>query len=111
MSAGRHTQKAPLGLNCESELKLFIDIFKVGKIRKHSLGTNIYYYRVNGLSHTSCLFSYLDNHQLRTKKLKSYTLWKEIHKHVMNKDHLVTELRIKLIEMASKVNNTKRKSK
>ena len=106
VSAGRHTQKAPLGLNCESELKLFIDIFKVGKIRKHSLGTNIYYYRVNGLSHTSCLFSYLDNHQLRTKKLKSYILWRDLHSKLSNKEHLDTTLRPSLKVLASKVNNT-----
>ena len=48
---------------------------------------------------------------LKTKKLTSYLLWKEIHKHITNKDHLDSEFRIKLIEMATKVNSSRRKSK
>lgn len=97
-------QKALLG--DESELNLFIDMFKVGKIRKHSLGTNIYYYRVDGLSNTSCLFSYFDKHSLRTKKLKSYILWRNLHYKLSNKEHLDVTLRPSLRVLASKVNNT-----
>lgn len=99
-------QKSPLGLNSESELNLFIGMFKVGKLRKHSLGTNIYCYRVGGLSNTSCLFSYFDNHHLRTKKLKSYILWRDLHSKLSNKEHLDFTLRPSLSILASKVNNT-----
>jgi hypothetical protein len=81
-------------------------MFRVGIIKKHSLGTNIYYYRVSGLSDTSCLFSYFDKHQLRTKKLKSYILWRSLHSKLLNKEHLNITLRPSLRVLASKVNNT-----
>jgi len=67
-------QQAGFEIDDESGLNLFHDLFKVGKIYKHSLGKDIYYYRVSGLSDTSCLFTYLDTHKLRSKKLKSYIL-------------------------------------
>ena len=67
-------QKGSLDVKFKSELEFFLDVFKIGKIRKHSLGENIFYYRVNGLSDTSCLFDYFDNNPLKTKKLKSYIL-------------------------------------
>jgi hypothetical protein len=47
----------------------------------------------------------LDNHTLRSKKLKSYILWKEIHSKLLNKDHLNPSLRESLKVLASKVNN------
>ena len=92
--------------NYGSELKLFLNLFKVGLIGKHSMGTDIFYYRVNGLSNTKCLFSYFDNHQLRTKKLKSYILWRDLHSRLLNKEHLNMTLRPSLKILASKVNNT-----
>ena len=81
-------------------------MFIVGKIWKHSLGSDIYYYRVTGLSDTSCLFSYFNNHQLRTKKLKSYILWRDLHEKLSNKEHLDVTIRPSLKNLASKVNNT-----
>jgi len=60
--------------NNKNKLSILLELFKVGKIRKHSLGENINYYRVSDLSDTSCLFPYFDKHQLRSKKLKSYLL-------------------------------------
>ena len=66
-------QQASLTSNKESDLELLLNLFKVGKIRKHNKD-NIFSYRVSGLSDTSCLFTYFDNHKLRSKKLKSYLL-------------------------------------
>lgn len=51
------------------------------------------------------IFPYLDNHQLRSKKLKSYILWKDLHSKLLNKDHLNPSLRESLKVLASKVNN------
>ena len=100
------SQQASLVKNEESGLELLVDTFKVGKITKHSLGTDVYSYRVSGLSNTSYLFSYFDTHKLRSKKLKSYLLWRELHAKLTNKEHLDSTLRPSLKILASKVNNT-----
>ncbi len=86
-------------------LELLFNLFKVGIIRKHSLGEDIFYYRVNGLLNTSSLFTYYDKHTLRTKKLKSYLLWRNLHSKLLKKDHLDISLRPSLKVLASKVNN------
>lgn len=99
-------QETSPSLHGESGLELLLNIFKVGKIKKHNLGTNIYYYRVSGLSDTSQLFLYFDKHKLRSKKLKSYLLWRDLHFKLLYKEHLDITLRPSLKVLASKVNNT-----
>lgn len=86
-------------------LELFVTLFNVGKIYKHS-NKFTYYYRVNGLSDTAKLFNYFNTYELRTKKLKSYILWKDLHKKINDKQHLDLTLRYSLKVLASKVNNT-----
>lgn len=86
-------------------LELFVTLFNVGKIYKHS-NKFTYYYRVNGLSDTAKLFNYFDTYELRTKKLKSYILWRDLHKKINDKQHLDPTLRYSLKVLASKVNNT-----
>ena len=51
------------------------------------------------------IFNYFENYTLRSKKLKSYILWKNIHSKLLNKEHLNTSLRESLKVLASKVNN------
>ena len=79
-------------------------LFTVGKVYSHS-SKDTYYYRISGLNDLIKIFSYFDNHTLRSKKLKSYILWKEIHSKLLNKDHLNPSLRESLKVLASKVNN------
>jgi hypothetical protein len=88
-----------------SPLKLFIELFGVGKIYAHSQ-PGCYYFRISGLNDTAILFNYFDNYKLRTKKLKSYILWKDLHKRLINKEHLDETMRLTLKTLASKVNNT-----
>lgn len=52
------------------------------------------------------IFPYFENHPLRSKKLKSYILWKNIHSKLLKKEHLNPSLRESLKVLASKVNNT-----
>ena len=101
------SQKGDINVPILSHLIL---LFNTGVIEAHSKKSN-YSYIVNGGKACYNVYDYFDKYPLKTIKLASYILWKEIHKHIMNKDHLNPELRIKLIEMATKVNNTKRKSK
>lgn len=101
------TQKGDINVPVLSHLIL---LFKAGFIEAHSKKSN-YSYIISGEKACYNVYDYFDNYPLKTKKLTSYLLWKEIHKHITNKDHLDPELRIKLIEMATKVNLTRRKSK
>lgn len=79
-------------------------LFTVGKVYSHS-AKNTYYYRISGLKDLMKIFPYFENHPLRSKKLKSYILWKNIHSKLLNKEHLNTSLRESLKVLASKVNN------
>jgi len=79
-------------------------LFNVGRVYKHS-SKKAYNYRVSGLKDLTKLFPYFDNFPLRSKKLKSYILWKDIHKNLLNKNHLNSTLRESLKVLASKVNN------
>lgn len=85
-------------------LDYFNLLFNVGKVYEHNV-KGAYYYRVSGLNNITNLFDYFDTHQLRTKKLKSYILWKNLHGRLLNKDHLNPILRESLKVLASKVNN------
>jgi hypothetical protein len=79
-------------------------IFQVGKVYNHS-SKDCYYYRIGGIKDLNKIFPYLDSFPLRTKKLKSYILWKNIYFKLLNKDHLDSTLRNSLKVLASKVNN------
>lgn len=101
------SQKGDINLPILSHLIL---LFNTGAIEAHSNKSN-FSYIINGEKACYNVYNYFDNHPLKTKKLTSYLLWKEIHNYISNKDHLKPDLRIKLIEMATKVNSTRRKSK
>jgi hypothetical protein len=79
-------------------------LFNIGKIYYHSV-PNVYYYRITGLKNVTKIFSYFDYYTLRSKKIKSYILWKDLHSKRSNKDHLNATLRYSLIILAKKVNN------
>ena len=91
----------------QSILYYIQDLFKVGKIYNH-YAPNVLYYRVNGLNDTKILFDYFDSSYgtLKSKKLKSYLLWKILHDKLLNKDHLDSTKRYSLKVLASKINNT-----
>lgn len=101
------TQKGDINVPILSHLIL---LFKTGVIEAHSKKSN-FSYIINGEKACYNIYDYFDNYALKTKKFTSYILWKEIHKHITNKDHLNLELRDKLIKMGAKVNSIRRKSK
>lgn len=88
-----------------SPLILLKELFGVGKIYAHSKA-GCYCYRVGGLNDTAILLNYFDKYKLRSKKLKSYILWKDAHQRIINKEHLDPTMRFALKTLASKVNNT-----
>lgn len=79
-------------------------LFNAGKVYSHSV-KNVYYYRITGLQNVTKIFPYFDSYTLRSKKIKSYILWKDLHKKISNKDHLNITLRDSLIVLSKKVNN------
>lgn len=79
-------------------------LFNGGTVSKHSVD-NVYEYRIGGVKNSKNVFSYFDTYKLCTKKLMSYTLWKEIHKDLLNKDHLDEKKRLKMIEKARLINS------
>ena len=89
----------------DSPLNIFPELFGVGKIYNHSK-PGCYFYRVSGLKGTAILISYFDKHTLKSKKLKSYILWKDVYSRLLNKEHLDKTLKFSLKILASKINNT-----
>lgn len=43
---------------------------------------------VNGVRNMERVFKYFDTHPLLTKKANSYQIWREVHKSLVNKEHL-----------------------
>lgn len=95
--AQKHTENRDI-------LNYFKTLFKVGKVYNHS-AKGAYYFRVSGLRDLMLLFPYFDHHSLRSKKLKSYILWKDLHGRLLKKEHLNPMLTDSLRVLASKVNN------
>jgi hypothetical protein len=60
--------------------------------------------RINGLKNCSSLFFYFDKYDLKTKKKESYFRWKEIFFKLVVGDHLISDKRQELINLAKKFN-------
>ena len=95
------------GVNNLDVLKQWNDYFKTGKIRKHSLGQDIWCYLVSGINDTKCLIEYFDKFEYTflTKKYNSYIVWKILHAKLINKEHLNPLSREKLINLSKTVNS------
>ena len=91
-------------------LSHFILLFLAGKLEAHSHIYN-YSYILSGNKNCYNIYDYFDKFPLKTKKALSLKLWKEIHLSISQKEHLQSETRKNLIELATKVNSIKRKSK
>ena len=101
------SQKGDINIPILSHLIL---LFKAGVLEGHSVKSN-YSYILSGEKACYSIYDYFDNFPLKTKKIKSFELWKMIHNAISKKEHLDLELRNNLIEQAKKVNSIKRKSK
>jgi hypothetical protein len=101
------TQKGDINVPILSHLIL---LFNTGTIEAHSV-KNTYSYIINGEKNCYSIYDYFNNNLLKSKKLESYIMWKEVHKSISNKEHLNPMLLSNLIERAKKINSIKRKSK
>ena len=86
-------------------LQHLCNLFTVGKVSPHYV-KNVYEYRVTGLKNCKLIIPYFDKYSLYTKKSISYTLWKEIHNDLLNKDHLDVEKRKVMVEKVKLINKS-----
>ncbi len=78
-------------------------LFNAGRVTNHSV-ENVYEYRIGGVKNCINIFPYFDEYTLFTKKSYSYVKWREVHKGLINKDHLNKEKLLELIEKARLIN-------
>ena len=87
----------------------FCVLFKGGILSRHS-EQNVYEFRLGGVNKCKNVFSYFDDYKLYTKKSLSYILWKDIHKDLVNKDHLDESKRQGMIEITKMINKSNNKN-
>ena len=93
---------AQLGL-INQPILVHIGILFGGVVRHHSK-QDTFELTVNGVSNMSKLFNYLDNYPLYSKKAKSYQIWREVHKALLNGEHLSPDSRALLKDKAATIN-------
>ena len=76
-----------------------------GVVRPH-YKQGVYELTVNGARNMERVFKYFDCHSLRTKKAKSYILWREVHTAILNGEHLSPESRAVLKAKAANINSS-----
>ena len=81
-------------------------LFGVGNVFKHSSPNN-WEYIINGVKNCNSILPYFDKYVLFSKKKESYKLWKELRLQLIKGDHLNTNIRIKMKELANEINNVK----
>lgn len=87
----------------EHILKIFNEYSIEGSITPHS-AKNVWELRINGLTNCKGLFIYFDTYNLLSKKKQSYLKWKSLYNKLVNKDHLNSERRLELINLAKQIN-------
>lgn len=81
----------------------YIAILLKGTVREHST-QGVYNITVNGIRNVNSVINYFNNYQLRTKKGKSYELWKEVYVDIKKGQHLSPLTRVAVKEKASLIN-------
>lgn len=78
-------------------------LFSGGIVSEHS-ADNVFEFRVGGVQNCNSVLPYFNKYPLYTKKSISYTLWKDIHKDLLQKHHLNPIKRVEMIEKARLIN-------
>lgn len=77
----------------------------IGSIVPHSV-KNVYELRINGLKNCLYILDYFDKFKLKTKKYKSYVLFKDIINKIQNKDHLDINKRKEIKHLMKNINKS-----
>lgn len=75
----------------------------LGVVRPHSQPNN-FELTVNGVNNMTKVLEYFDSHELRTKKAKSYLIWKEVRASLIKGEHLSPDSR-RLLKIKAKTIN------
>ena len=75
----------------------------LGVVRPHSK-LNTFELTVNGVNNMTKVLEYFDSHELRTKKAKSYSIWKEVRDSLIKGEHLSPDSR-RLLKIKAKTIN------
>ena len=102
------SQKGEENLLVLSRLILF---FKAGVIenRHPRNAPGNFSFIINGISNVSKIFPYFEAFPLKTKKAKSYQLWKQVYSQIIEGSHMNPEILPKLIEKARLINQNQKK--
>jgi cytochrome c oxidase subunit 1 len=82
---------------------VYISTLFGGVVRPHSKANN-FELTVNGVNNMAKVLEYFDSHPLRTKKAKSYLIWKEVRTSLIKGEHLSPESRALLKIKAATIN-------
>lgn len=79
----------------------------IGSVVKHSNPiANVFELRINGVKNQNQIFEYFDKFPLKTKKSKSYFIYKEILQEIIKGVHLTPQGRENLKKKAKTINNS-----
>jgi hypothetical protein len=67
------------------------NLFNLGKVTLRSNTNGVYRYTVTGFKSMNIIITYFNEYPLLTKKSKSFNVWLNIHKKLINKEHLTKE--------------------
>jgi len=66
--------------------------------------TDVWELRINGAKNVAAIFDYFSNYPLHSCKAEAYAKFVLLHARILNKDHLDTDMRKVMTELASQVN-------
>ena len=83
---------------------LFCELGAKAQVVPHSV-KEVWEVRVNGVKNCKGLFKYFDEYTLKTNKAASYLKWKTISSKLEKKDHLDSNMRVDIANLAKQINN------
>jgi hypothetical protein len=92
------------GLKNKEVLNYLAQFFGIGNVFPHSK-PGFFEYRVESLGSCAQVFWYFDQFELKTKKLQSYHMWREVHGMLVNKLHLNPVTRWKVKALTAQIND------
>lgn len=86
-------------------LEQFVILFG-GYVNKHYI-KDVYQYTLNGVRNINNIIKYFEKYNLKSKKIKSYTIWKNIYYKIKNKEHIDSISRAHIKYLSKTINKLK----
>jgi hypothetical protein len=88
-------------------LSAILLLFQNGQLQMHSK-KNHFMFIISGSKNCLCIYNYFNSFVLKTKKVKSFLLWKEVHDAILKKQHLDPVMLTTLITKSIQINETQK---